>query len=145
MLRSRNWENTNSFLNQVVLLYDGVCGLCNRVVQFTLAHDRARVFGFAALQNDYGQTALKIFDLPADAINTVVLIEDGRALTRSSAAFRVMSLLGWPWRAVGRMRVLPHVFTDRVYMFIARHRYAWFGKFDVCQIPTAETRARFLD
>ena len=132
-------------MSDIVLLYDGVCGLCNRIVRFTLKYDRKKIFRFAALQNDYGQVALRKAGLSLDQLDTFMLIEDGLVRIRSDAAFRTLSLLGWPWRMIAALRVLPRALTDRCYDFVARHRYGWFGTYDTCPIPSAETRSRFID
>lgn len=128
-----------------ILLYDGVCGLCNSTVQFILAQDKHKKFRFAALQNSFGQGILTAAALPNQELSSVVLVENGRILTRSAAVFRILNLLGGIWRLLALLRVVPRTLTDHIYDFIAHRRYAWFGKYDSCQIPKAETRARFLD
>jgi predicted DCC family thiol-disulfide oxidoreductase YuxK len=127
-------------------LYDGDCGLCNRVVNFVLDRDARDVFRFAALQSDFGRDQLARHKLPAAALDTVVLIEGDRASVRSRAAFRMLSLLGQPWRMLGWLRVLPVALTDAGYDIIARNRIRWFGTADAsCRLMTPALRKKFLD
>ena len=132
-----------------LVLYDGVCGLCNAICQFILARDRRGVFAFASLQSATGKTWLERFNRPVDALDTFYLIKDYLAapviLEKSNAALAVAADLGAPWSWAAVCRVLPRALRDAVYDFVARHRYRWFGRYDACLIPTADQRARFLD
>lgn len=127
-----------------VLLFDGVCNLCNSSVQFILARDPKAKFRFASLQSDEGQALLQEFeDRPSD-LSSVVLIEDGQLYTRSDAALRVARQLSGGWPLLYAFIVLPRALRDAVYDWIARNRYRWFGKRDSCMIPSPELRSRFL-
>jgi predicted DCC family thiol-disulfide oxidoreductase YuxK len=129
-----------------ILLFDGVCNLCNGLVRFILRHDPAPgTFKLAALQSDAGRRLLRQHGLPVDALDTFVLIEGGRAHTRSTAALRVCRSLGPPWSWLAVLLHLPRGLRDPLYDLIARHRYRWFGKRARCPVPTPETRARFLE
>lgn len=137
-------------LERRLILYDGVCGLCDRFVRFALAHDRGAVFAFAALQSDLAARALARHGLRAATLDTVYLIEDfegpnERVSAESEAALRVCDRLARPWAWLGAFRVVPRLIRDRAYRFVARHRYRIFGTFDSCPLPSRETRARFLD
>jgi len=125
-----------------VIYFDGVCGLCNRFVDFVLARDHGRRFRFAPLQ---GTTAAGRFG-PADAVDptTILFEEDGAVYERSTAALRIVGGLGGGWRFVAVFGLVPRPIRDVVYDWIARNRYAWFGKRDTCRLPTAEERAVFL-
>ena len=132
------------------VLYDGVCGLCDRSVQWILPRDRRGVFRFAALQ---GETAAAVRarhpDLP-DADETMVVVEnpgapDERVRVRSDATLAILARLGWPWRALAAFRILPRFVRDTAYRFIARRRARWFGTLDACRIPNAGERERFLN
>ena len=135
-------------LPERLLLYDGVCGLCDRVVQWVLDHDPRGLFAFAPLQ---GETAAglraRLPQIPA-ALETVVVVERGptgeRVLLRSAAAFRVLELLDGPWRSLLILRWLPRPLTDLGYRALAAARYRIFGKRDACRLPAPAERARFL-
>lgn len=127
-----------------VLLFDGVCNLCNSSVNFILARDPKAKFRFASLQSDEGQELLQAFeDRPSD-LSSVVLIEDGQLYARSDAALRVARQLSGGWPLLYAFIVLPRALRDAVYDWIARNRYRWFGKRDSCMMPSPELRSRFL-
>ncbi len=128
-----------------ILLFDGVCNLCNRSVQFVIRHDAAERFRFAALQSNFGKELLEKHGLSPNDLDTVVLIHKGRAATRSDAALKVLHLLGWPWSMAAVFLMLPKGIRDAVYRQIARNRYRWFGQQEQCMIPTPELTSRFLD
>lgn len=128
-----------------ILLFDGICNLCNGSVLWVIRHDPRNQFRFASLQSEVGRQLLAEAGLPAAALNTVVLHADGRFYTRSDAALGVLSHLGSPWSWLGALRVIPRSIRNVVYDWIARNRYRWFGKKDSCMIPTPELRSRFLD
>jgi predicted DCC family thiol-disulfide oxidoreductase YuxK len=134
-----------------VLLYDGVCGLCNRLVQFTLRHDRNDTFRFASLQ---GRTTARILERhgqsPAD-LDTFYVVREidqpgEQLLARSDAALFVLHALGGIWRVTAAVgRALPKLMRDAAYNLIARNRYRVFGKFDACPLPDPNDRHKFLD
>ena len=126
-----------------VLLFDGVCNLCSRLVRFVLDRDREERFRFASLQSETGRRYLAEHGLPED-LDTMVLIEGGRAYVRSTAALRTARRLGLPWRLLYPLVLIPPFLRDPAYRLLARNRYRWFGKSDVCSIPTPDERARFL-
>lgn len=133
-----------------VLLYDGVCGLCNKSVQTIINHDRRGTLRFAALQSDYGQAAT-VRHPELKKVDSVVFLEtsgaDGkeRAYTRSTAALKVASYLGGFWKIFLIAYVIPRPVRDVLYDLIARYRYQMFGKYDTCMLPPQSVRARFLD
>lgn len=128
-----------------ILLFDGVCNLCSGFVQFMIKRDPAGKYRFASLQSDAGQALLQQYQLPTDAINTVVLIENGRAYTHSDVALRVAPQLQgfWGWVKIGYL--LPKAWRDRIYDWVAAHRYRWFGKKEECWLPSPDLKARFLE
>lgn len=127
-----------------IILFDGVCNLCNGSVQFIIKRDKEARFRYASLQSAAGQKILEQFHLPQDTFNSFVLFEDNKIYTRSTAALRVFSRLkGWKWTAA--LQYVPLFIRDGVYNLIARNRYRWFGKRDECMIPTPELKSRFLD
>jgi predicted DCC family thiol-disulfide oxidoreductase YuxK len=127
-----------------VVLFDGVCNLCNRTVQFIIARDPAAHFRFAALESEAARRLLGETQVGNTLPDSVVLIEDGRVYTRSTAALRIVRRLVFPWPLIYALMVVPRPLRDMVYDLIARHRYWWFGKRDACMVPTPEIRARFL-
>jgi predicted DCC family thiol-disulfide oxidoreductase YuxK len=131
-----------------ILVYDGVCALCNSAVRFVLAHDRRGRIGFAALQSDYAD-ALRARHPELEGVDSIVLVRtaDGveRVAVRSDAALEVCEELGGAWRLLRMMRLVPRSLRDTLYDFIARRRYQWFGRYDSCPIPEPDVRSRFLD
>ncbi|HEX3323437.1 MAG TPA: DCC1-like thiol-disulfide oxidoreductase family protein [Terriglobales bacterium] len=133
-----------------IILYDGVCGLCNRFVQFVLRHDRRGLFRFAALQSVFGQAALIRGGLEAANVKTVYVIvpsEGGeRCLSKSEAALFVMKELGGLWGVLASLsRFFPRSVRDWTYDLVARNRYRIFGRYETCPVPSPEVRSRFLD
>ena len=130
--------------DKAVIIFDGICNLCSGSVQFILKRDKEKKFLFASLQSSYGQNLLKKYDLPTDTFNSFILFEDGKILTRSTAALKMFSQLkGWKW--VRLLGIVPKFIRDAVYNVIAKNRYKWFGKKNECWVPTPELKARFLD
>lgn len=128
-----------------VLLFDGVCNLCNGIVRFVIRRDPPPAqMRFAALQSDAGRRLLGEHGLPSDRLDTFVLIERGRAYQRSTAALRTLRRIGLPWSLLYPLIVVPRLLRDAVYDWIARHRYGWFGRRDACVVPTPEIESRFL-
>jgi predicted DCC family thiol-disulfide oxidoreductase YuxK len=131
--------------NQPVLLFDGVCNLCNQSVQFVINRDKAGLFQFAALQSDAGKALLQRHQLPVEQLDTVVLVMGNKAYTRSDAALQVLRQLGLPWSLAAAFSILPKGFRDYVYDYIAKNRYRWFGRQESCMMPTADLKRRFLN
>lgn len=128
-----------------VILFDGVCNLCNSSVQFVIRRDKKGSFRFASLQGRSGQQYLQQYHLPVDAFNSFVLIENNKVYTRSTAALRVARQLGGGWKLLYGFIVIPRFIRDAVYNLVAKNRYRWFGKKEACMIPSPELKARFLD
>lgn len=127
-----------------LVLYDGVCGLCDHSVQFLLRVDRRQVLMFAPLQGETAAAMRARHPEISGDIDTVVYIEDGRVHQRSRAFVRLARQLPYPWRALSWLWIVPRPLSDLVYRLVARLRYRLFGKFDTCKIPSPEERARFL-
>ena len=128
-----------------IILFDGVCNLCNTSVQFILKRDRRSRFRFASLQGPAGQALLQRSGLPADHLDSFVLVENNNVYTRSSAALRVISRLGGGYTLFYVFWIIPRPIRDGIYDWVARHRYRWFGKEDSCWLPRPEWKERFLD
>ena len=130
-----------------LLLYDGVCALCNSSVRFILRHERPHTLRFAPLQGESAHAILLRHPELAGTDSLVWVEEahgDERALVKSDAVLRVTSYLGGPWRLLLGLAIVPRPVRDFFYDFVARHRYRWFGKHDACPIPPPEVRSRFL-
>jgi len=128
-----------------ILFYDGVCGLCDRLVQLVLARDPAGAFRFAALQGPSAARLLAPHGADVTKLDTVyVLTDDDRVLVRARAVLHVARVLGWPWRAAVVLGVLPTPLLDLGYRLIARVRYRLFGRRDACRLPSPAEAARFL-
>lgn len=128
-----------------IVLFDGVCNLCSGSVQFILRRDPGARFRFASLQSPAGQELLTRLGIDSPGIDSVVVIEGDRWYKESDAALRLARHLGGPWRLLTVFRLIPRPLRDRLYRLIARNRYRWFGKKEVCWLPTPELRGRFLD
>ena len=133
-----------------VVLYDGVCGLCNRLVRFVLKRDHNAVFRFASLQSSVAQQILIRHGITPDALDTFYVVSDfatpgERVLSKSAAALYVAAKLGPVWKAAAVLRILPRRMRDAIYDTIARHRYRVFGRYDTCPLPEARYRERFID
>lgn len=130
---------------QSIVLFDGVCNFCNGSVNFIIAHDSAGRFKFTPLQSEIGQKLLREHGLDKlENFDSVVLIEDGKAFTHSTAALRIARRLDGFWRFFGIFMFVPSVARDFFYKLFAANRYRLFGKTEACMMPTPELRARFL-
>jgi predicted DCC family thiol-disulfide oxidoreductase YuxK len=127
-----------------IILFDGVCNLCNGAVQTVIKHDSNGNFLFASLQSNEGKKLLAQYRLPADDLNSFVLIQNGKAYTKSSGALKVVKQLTGSWQLLYAFIIVPKFIRDWVYVWIANNRYKWFGKKDECMIPTPALKARFL-
>ncbi len=128
-----------------LILFDGLCNLCNRSVQFVIRHDPAARFHFASLQGDAGIAICAKFGFTDQQLDSFILIDEGKAYTQSSAALRVSKYLSGGWKLLYTFLIVPPFIRDAVYRLIARNRYRWFGKRDACMIPSPELRQRFLN
>ena len=128
-----------------IVLFDGVCNLCNGSVQFLLKRDPEGRFRFAALQSDAGRRLMAEHGLAADTLSSVLLIEGGRVWHESSAALRIARHLPGAWKLLRVFAIVPRPLRDAAYRWIARNRYRWFGKRDECMVPRPGDRERFLD
>jgi predicted DCC family thiol-disulfide oxidoreductase YuxK len=123
-----------------LVLYDGVCGLCDRINRFILAHDAHEQFHFASLQSAVARERLGRFGIETDALSTVYVLPDyersqSPPVGRAAAALFVANALGWPWKIAAVLRVVPMSWLDRAYDAVARRRYRLFGRFEHCPLP----------
>lgn len=130
---------------ECVVLFDGVCNLCNRSVHFLLKQDHKQVFKFASLQSSYATNALKAHGESSPPTDSVILITPNGVFYRSEAVLQIVKRLpGW-WSAMAVLGIIPRPIRDAIYNYIARKRYDWFGKRESCLVPKEEYQARFLD
>lgn len=132
-------------IEQEILLFDGVCNLCNGAVNFIIDRDPKNHFKFAALQSDFGQEQLRKLGFSQSDFDSLVLLSQDRVYKKSSAALRIAGKLNSLYPLLKVFLVLPPFIRDGVYDIIARNRYKWFGKRDECRIPTPELRSRFIE
>lgn len=142
--------SSNPHLNAHLLLYDGVCGLCSRLVQFVLARDRRCIFNFASLQSGTGKAAVERSGRNPEELTTFYVVANYRTtqanvLSKGRAALFVATELGWPWKVAGLFGVLPTAVLDWLYDLVARNRYRLFGRSEQCLMPRAEYRHRFVE
>jgi predicted DCC family thiol-disulfide oxidoreductase YuxK len=130
--------------NKSLILFDGVCNLCNSSVQFILLRDPKDHFRFASLQSDYGQSILKQHNLPTDKFNSLALIENGKLYQRSTGALRIARRLKGLWPMLYAFIIVPPFIRNFVYDLIARNRYRWFGQKESCMMPRLEWKQKFL-
>jgi predicted DCC family thiol-disulfide oxidoreductase YuxK len=127
-----------------IILFDGVCNFCNSSVNFIIGRDSKGYFKFAPLQSEIGEKLLKENGVDTIDTDSVVLIEDGRVYTHSTAALQIARRLDGAWKRFYYLKIVPRVIRDGAYKLFARYRYKLFGKKDACMLPTPEIRARFL-
>lgn len=128
-----------------LLFFDGVCNLCNGLVQFIIRHDKRARFRFAPLQSAAGQRFLRTHGLATGGFDSLVYFRKGDVLTRSTAALNVARDLGGIWAMGHAFILVPRFLRDAAYDLVARTRYRWFGKRGACMVPTAALRARFME
>jgi len=127
-----------------IILFDGVCNLCNGAVNFIIARDPNVYFRLAALQSTIGQEILQKHSLNTQDFDTIVLVEGDNIYSHSTAALRIARKLCGAWPLFYAFIVIPSPIRNVIYNWISRNRYRWFGKQDTCRIPTPELRSRFL-
>lgn len=129
----------------MIVVFDARCLLCSRWVRFLLKFDHRRRFRFASMQGATGKALLAGAGLDVDRLETLLLVDDGRAWQHTAAILRVLHALGWPWRLAWIGWLVPAPVRDAAYRSIARRRYALFGRSETCLVPPPRDAARFLD
>lgn len=132
--------------NKKIILFDGVCNLCNSAVQFIIKHDKKDIFRFVALQSDLGKEICSYIGIDPKITDSIILYEPGIAYYhKSEAAFKIASQLGGFYGFLAIFNILPKRINDSIYDYIAENRYKWYGKKKQCMIPSAELKDKFLD
>lgn len=127
-----------------IILFDGVCNLCNSSVTFAIKRDKNDIFRFAALQSEIGMQLISKFKIDTSQTDSIILIEGNKYYEKSSAALHIAKHLSGGWPLLYGFIILPKFIRNAVYDFIAKNRYKWFGKKESCMIPTPELQAKFL-
>ncbi len=130
--------------NYKIILFDGVCNLCNGAVTYIIKHDKKNVFKFAALQSEIGQQLISKFNIDTSKVDSIILIDGEKHYTKSSAALHIAKQLSGAYPLLFGFMVVPKFIRNSVYDYIAKNRYKWFGKKESCMIPTAALKAKFL-
>lgn len=134
----------NTDIKSPILLFDGVCNLCNASVQWVLKRDEKGIFKFAALQSETGQAFLKKFGFSSENFDTVVLVDGERIFARSDAPLEIARRLGGFWSLFLVFKIIPRPMRDAIYDWVALNRYRWFGRKEECMLPRPEWRERFV-
>lgn len=128
-----------------IVLFDGVCNLCNSSVQFVIKNDQKQIFKFTSLQSRFGQKILQQNNLSLTDFNSFIVLIDGKLYQKSTGALKLCKKLKFPFSLMYLFIIVPSFIRDGVYNFVARNRYKWFGKKDSCMIQSPELKNRFID
>jgi len=129
-----------------IILFDGVCNLCNGAIRFIIKRDKKDVFRYAALQSAIGQRLMDERGIDANTIDSIILIEEGVAyFVKSDAVFEIVKHFSGLWPAMAVLKFIPTSFRNGIYDLVAKNRYRWFGRKDQCMVPTPELQAKFLE
>ena len=129
-----------------LILFDGVCNLCNNSVQYVIKHDTEDIFMFTTLQSDAGKAIIKEFNIDTQKTDSILLFIPEKAIDyKSTAALKIAASLGFPQNLMTVFFIIPRFIRDWVYDYIAKNRYKWYGKKDACMIPTPELKSKFLE
>lgn len=129
-----------------LILFDGVCNLCDSSVQYVIKHDKKNRFMFTALQSETGKKIINHYNIDTAQVDSILLYTPNKGLvSKSTAALKIASKLGFPTNILGVFLIIPSVISNLVYDFIAKNRYKWYGKKEACMIPTPELKSKFID
>ena len=130
-----------------LILFDGVCNLCNSSVLYVIKRDKKGIFLFAPLQSKIGKELISLFNIDLNKIDSILLYnpKSNTLKYKSSAAIHIAKHLGFPQNLLAIFFIIPTLIRNWVYNYIAKNRYKWYGKKDACMIPTPELKAKFLD
>ena len=130
--------------HNTIILFDGVCNLCNGAVQFLLKRDVNEQFLFASLQSDAAKNILLQYKVKKIKMDSIVFIEDDQLYQKSTAVLKICRYLNWPWTMISFAGILPLRFRDKIYDLIAKHRYTWFGRKETCTLMIPKYKNRFI-
>ncbi|MCO6149356.1 thiol-disulfide oxidoreductase DCC family protein [Flavobacterium sp. NRK1] len=128
-----------------IILFDGVCNLCDATVQYIIKHDKEDVFRFVALQSELGQEIIKHIGVDTSKTDSIILYEQGHAYYyKAEAALKIAGKLGGIYTLLSVFSIFPNWISNKIYDYVAKNRYKWYGKKDACMIPTPEIKSKFL-
>jgi predicted DCC family thiol-disulfide oxidoreductase YuxK len=127
-----------------IVLFDGVCNFCQSSVQFIIKHESNQELKFASLQSEFGKSIIQQYQIPKDT-DSIIFIEHQKAYIKSDAALKISTYFKFPFKLLTIFKIVPTFIRNKVYDYIAKNRYAWFGKQDACMLPNAEIRNRFIE
>lgn len=127
-----------------LIVFDGDCVMCSANARFVLRHDRRRRFRLTTAQSRLGASLYRHFGLRSDEEGTILVLKGGRLLTDSEAVIAIPAVLGWPWRIAAGVRIVPRPIRDRIYRLVARNRFRWFGRREICWVPAPADCDRVL-
>lgn len=130
--------------DKAIILFDGVCNLCNSSVNFVIEHDKKNHFLFAPLQSEIGKILLEKHGIDSSKTDSFILIENGKAFAKSSAALRTAKYLNRLYPLLYLLLIVPSFIRNGVYDYIAKNRYKWFGRTESCMVPTLELKSKFI-
>lgn len=132
-------------INKKIVLFDGVCNLCSSAVQFIINHDKKDIFRFVALQSDLGISICKHLGISFSKMDSIILYDPKTAyFYKSSAIIEIAKSFGGLWKFTPIFRIVPIFISDKIYDYVAKNRYNWYGKKESCMIPTPELKSKFL-
>ena len=138
-------DSRDEIRQERVVLFDGVCNLCNWSVQFIINRDPKGIFRFASLQSDIGRKLMQENGQDPDVLESIILVDVEKTYFRSRAALEIAKKLSGLWPLFYAFKIIPSPILDSIYNFIARNRYRWFGRKDQCMVPTKDLSIRFID
>jgi predicted DCC family thiol-disulfide oxidoreductase YuxK len=131
--------------NKKIIIFDGVCNLCNRYIQFIIKRDKKDIFRFVSLQSELGTEIIQYIGLDITKTDSIVLYEPGKAYyIKSEAILKIADDLGGIFTALKTLLIFPPSILNTIYSYVAKNRYKWYGKTDLCMAPTPELKAKFL-
>lgn len=137
-------NNKELMEKQALILFDGECNLCNGFIQFVIERDNQMKFMFASLQSEKAKKILQHYELEIKELSTIYLLDNSLIYSQSTAILKIFKNLKGGWSLLYPTIIFPKIIRDKVYSFISVRRYSWFGKQEVCWIPTPELQERFL-
>ena len=130
--------------NKHLILFDGICNLCNASIQYVIKHDKKDVFRFTPIQSEVGRKVIKDFQINTKKTDSIILYSKKRISYKSSAVLKIAMVLGLPISIFGVFWIVPPFIRNWVYDYIAKNRYKWYGKRESCMVPTQETESKFI-
>ena len=132
-------------MNSPLLIFDGVCNLCNSSIRFILQHDKNKTFRFSTSQSEFSKNLLVQKNITLSDLSSVILFHNDKFYLKSTAVLRIAKLMNWPFKLLYLFIVVPYPIRDFIYSIISRNRYKWFGKKDKCMVASDELKEQFIE